>query len=167
MRSLPLYGGTFARSYSVSNFGLSGSPDLRASGKSCRTLFAALGLKSLQAENTILTQIIPYSTYKNQDVCSCTITPCINPIYSPAGFFLQCSFAFTGRRRFCGYHRGVPSDGLRRYGLSILKTYVIREIRDPNAFKTRVKCTCHEIALSDTRQACTWNCPVSAFSVGR
>ena len=40
--------------------------------------------------------------------------------------------------------------------MSILKT---REIRGPNAFKTRLKCTCHEIALSVTRQTCTWNCP--------
>ena len=38
--------------------------------------------------------------------------------------------------------RGVPSDGLRRYGLSILKT---REIRGSNALKTRLKCTCHEL----------------------
>ena len=53
-------------------------------------------------------------------------------------------------------NREVPSDGLRRYGLSILKT---REIRGPNAFKTRLKCTCHESALSATRQTCTWNCP--------
>ena len=36
----------------------------------------------------------------------------------------------------------------------------IRDIRDPNAFKTRIKCTCHESALSVTRQTCTWNCPV-------
>ena len=28
-----------------------------------------------------------------------------------------------------------------------------------NAFKTRLKYTCHEIALSVTRQTCTWNCP--------
>ena len=34
------------------------------------------------------------------------------------------------------------------------------KIRDPNAFKTRLKCMCHEIALSVTRQTCTWNCPV-------
>ena len=36
----------------------------------------------------------------------------------------------------------------------------IREVRGPNAFKTRLKYTCHEIALSVTRQTCTWNCPV-------
>ena len=34
----------------------------------------------------------------------------------------------------------------------------IREIRGPNAFKTRLKCIRHEIALSVTRQTCTWNC---------
>ena len=38
---------------------------------------------------------------------------------------------------------GVPSDGLRRYGLSIF----IKEIRHPKAFETRLKCICHEIAL--------------------
>ena len=32
-----------------------------------------------------------------------------------------------------------------------------REIRGPNAFKTRLRCTCHEIALSVSRQTCTWN----------
>ena len=32
----------------------------------------------------------------------------------------------------------------------------IREFRGPNAFKTRLKCSCH---LSLTRQTCTWNCP--------
>ena len=36
----------------------------------------------------------------------------------------------------------------------------IREIRGPNAFKTRLKCTCHQSALSVTRQTCTWNCRV-------
>ena len=41
------------------------------------------------------------------------------------------------------YFRGVPSDGLRRYGLSILDD--IREIRGLNAVKTRLKCTHHEI----------------------
>ena len=30
---------------------------------------------------------------------------------------------------------------------------------NPNAFKTRLKCTCHETALSVTRQTCTWNYP--------
>ena len=60
--------------------------------------------------------------------------------------------------------RGVPSDGLRRYGLSILKT--IREIRGPNASKTRLKCTCHETALSVTRQTCTWNYPENPYLEG-
>ena len=55
---------------------------------------------------------------------------------------------------FNSVFRGVESDGLRRYGLSIL-----REIGGPNAFKTRLKCICREIALSVTRQTCTWNCP--------
>ena len=32
-----------------------------------------------------------------------------------------------------------------------------------NAFKTRLKCTCHEIALSVTRQTCTWNCVRMSF----
>ena len=35
----------------------------------------------------------------------------------------------------------------------------IREIRGPNTFKTRLRCICHEIALSVTRQTCTWNYP--------
>ena len=34
------------------------------------------------------------------------------------------------------------------------------EMRGPNAFKTRLKCTCREIVFSVTRQTCTWNCPV-------
>ena len=50
-----------------------------------------------------------------------------------------------------GIHFGVPSDGLHSQD--------IREIRGPNAFKIRLKCTCHELALSVTRQTCTWNCP--------
>ena len=33
-------------------------------------------------------------------------------------------------------------------------------MRGPNAFETRLKCICHEKALSVTRQTCTWNCPV-------
>ena len=41
----------------------------------------------------------------------------------------------------------------------------IREIRGPNAFKTRLKCTCQEIALSVTRQTCTWICPVLAVDL--
>ena len=35
----------------------------------------------------------------------------------------------------------------------------IGEIRGPNAFKTRLKCPCHELALSVTTQTRTWNCP--------
>ena len=35
----------------------------------------------------------------------------------------------------------------------------IKEIRGPNAFKTRLKCTCHEIALSVTGHTCAWNYP--------
>ena len=32
----------------------------------------------------------------------------------------------------------------------------------PKYLETRLKCTCHEIALSVTRQTCTWNCPILA-----
>ena len=38
-----------------------------------------------------------------------------------------------------------------------------KEIKGPNAFRTRLKCICHEIALSVTRQTCTWNCPAEGW----
>ena len=90
---------------------------------------------------------------------------CMNRNTSPQKSFkplaLKSENPLRATRRFTKWSpghktRGVPSDGLRHYGLSILKT---REIRDPNAFKARLKCICHEIALSATRQTCTWNCP--------
>ena len=59
------------------------------------------------------------------------------------------------------YFRGVPSDGLRRYGLSILKTEGKSEIQMP--LKQGSKCICHEIALSVTRQTCSWNWPVLEY----
>ena len=87
----------------------------------------------------------------------------------------QCKIPSQLRRKnpqkFSGERAKSPSDGLQRYGLSVLKmegksearmplkqgsnALVTkfhfqqpapgREIRGPNAFKTRLKCTCHEI----------------------
>ena len=44
-------------------------------------------------------------------------------------------------------------------GITVFHSQDAREIRGPNAFKTRHKCTCHETSLSVTRQTCTWNYP--------
>ena len=43
-------------------------------------------------------------------------------------------------------------------GVTVCPSQDTREIGDPNTFKTRLKCICHEIALSVTRQTCTLNC---------
>ena len=52
------------------------------------------------------------------------------------------------------------SDGLRLYCFKqFVDSQYMREIIDPNAFKTRRKCTCHESALAATRQTRTWSCP--------
>ena len=58
-------------------------------------------------------------------------------------------------------HQLLPGTSKWRFAaLRFVHSQDIREIRGPNAFKIRLKCTCHEIALSVTRQTCTWNCPV-------
>ena len=62
-----------------------------------------------------------------------------------------------------GHPRGrSPGSSKWRFAaLRIVHSQDIREIGGPDALKTRLKCTCHEIALSVTRQTCTWNCPGS------
>ena len=70
-------------------------------------------------------------------------------------------------RRYCfsggaSAERNCPKPGSSKWRFAALRfvhSQDTREIRGPNAFKTRLKCTCHEIALSVTRQTCTWNCP--------
>ena len=44
-------------------------------------------------------------------------------------------------------------------GITVCQFSRHKDIRGPNAFETRLKCICHEITLSVTRQTCTWNCP--------
>ena len=55
--------------------------------------------------------------------------------------------------------RKPGSSKWRFVALRFVHSQDIRDIRGPNAFKTRLKCTCHEIALSVTRQTCTWRPP--------
>ena len=75
---------------------------------------------------------------------------------------------FQFRRKLSGKHllywcqsggRKPGSSKWRFAALRFVHSQDIREIRGPNAFKTRLKCACHEIALSVTRQTCTWKCP--------
>ena len=66
-------------------------------------------------------------------------------------------WAVASKTRLWGSYPG--SSKWRFAALRFVQSQDIREIRGPNAFKTRLKCTCHEIALSVTRQTCTWNCP--------
>ena len=61
----------------------------------------------------------------------------------------------------------MPGSSKWRFAaLRFVHSQDIREIRDPNAFKTRLKCICHNIALSETIQTCTWNCTDMAYSGG-
>ena len=56
------------------------------------------------------------------------------------------------------YQKNFPGSSKWRFAaLRLVHSQDIREIRGPNAFKIRFKCTCHETALSATRQICTWS----------
>ena len=56
--------------------------------------------------------------------------------------------------------KNYPGSSKWRFAaLRFVHSQDIREIRGPNAFKTRLKCMCHDIALSVKRQTCTWKRP--------
>ena len=61
------------------------------------------------------------------------------------------------RRRLEG--RNTPSPQVTVCGVTVCPFSRHKGNHGPKCLKTSVKCTCHEIALSDTRQTCTWNCP--------
>ena len=102
--------------------------------------------KSLR-KKSLCSIFVPYLLLqKSSEACSTKTPPQIPPSNFTTRFWVE-----VGPR---SGPPGVPSDGF-----AALRCLSIRETRGPNAFKTRLKCTCHETALSVTRQTCTWNCP--------